>query len=158
MFHRPTHLTATTAQRPVRGQSHRRKHWRKTTRARQGLGTPPTPHPNPWRCPSIPATHTPTQHSQLQQAGQPASPSTKAKPHTNQRRTLPGQDTKLMDQAPKPGTEIQRKPSDPKRAKTPVPAPINPLDPNPNSSPDPDQKAHSLSQPSTPGGKQRTGV
>ncbi|MED6279160.1 hypothetical protein CHARACLAT_031682 [Characodon lateralis] len=48
------------------------------------------------------------------------------------------------DWAPKPGTEIQGNPNDPESAEKPAPAPDNPLDPNP--SPDPNQKARSLSR------------
>ncbi|MEQ2241699.1 hypothetical protein ILYODFUR_028067, partial [Ilyodon furcidens] len=52
MLHRPTHPTAKRSPGPARGQSHRRKHCKKATTARQGLGTPPTPHPNPRGAPA----------------------------------------------------------------------------------------------------------
>ncbi|MEQ2241860.1 hypothetical protein ILYODFUR_029739, partial [Ilyodon furcidens] len=61
----------------------------------------------------------------------------------------------LTDQALKPGTRIQGNPNDPERAEKP--APDNPPDPNLYPSPDPNQKARSLSWPPTPDGKRGTG-
>ncbi|MEQ2252270.1 hypothetical protein ILYODFUR_020019 [Ilyodon furcidens] len=63
---------------------------------------------------------------------------------------LPAQPT---DWALKPGTEIQRNPSDPEGAKTPVLAPTNSQDPTPSPSPGPDQKARSFYWPATCSGK-----
>ncbi|MEQ2288974.1 hypothetical protein AMECASPLE_028467, partial [Ameca splendens] len=73
VLHRPTHQTVTAALRLSRGQSHRRKHRRKATKARQRPGSPPTPHVNPrgtsgW-------LHTlPRGKPQSQQAGRSAPP------------------------------------------------------------------------------------
>ncbi|MEQ2238444.1 hypothetical protein ILYODFUR_033122 [Ilyodon furcidens] len=127
---------------------------------RQGPGTPPTPQPNPRGAPACwPPKHTHSTPSCTKQtgrlAGQPLHQSvatSQSTPHIVWprppcRSLAPHQRTEL---APKPGTEIQENPSDPERAETP--APDNPQDPNP--SPDPEQKARSLSWPQTPDGKQ----
>ncbi|KAK5613476.1 hypothetical protein CRENBAI_021262 [Crenichthys baileyi] len=62
--------------------------------------TPKTGHPanitpKPRMRPSTPATHTPAWHTPPHQAGWPASPSTIAKSHPNQCRTVPGEDPQL---------------------------------------------------------------
>ncbi|MEQ2296478.1 hypothetical protein AMECASPLE_025258 [Ameca splendens] len=59
----------------ARGQSHRRKHWRKATTARQGPGTPSTPHPNPGGVPACwPLTLLHGTPRRTKQNGRPAPP------------------------------------------------------------------------------------
>ncbi|KAK5611390.1 hypothetical protein CRENBAI_017398 [Crenichthys baileyi] len=128
---------------PARGKSHRRKHWSNATTARQGPGTPPTPHSNPGGAPGCrPPTLPHSTPGRTKQAGQPlhqseaTSQSTQhtARPRPPHRSPAPPQPA---DQALKPGTEIQGNPNDPERAEKPAPAPDNPQDPNSNPSPDP---------------------
>ncbi|KAK5609286.1 hypothetical protein CRENBAI_012823 [Crenichthys baileyi] len=63
-------------------------------------GRPANPTPKPRKCPSMPATHTPTRYSPPHQAGRLASPSTKAKPLSNQHCILLNQDPLARAQRP----------------------------------------------------------
>ncbi|MEQ2245111.1 hypothetical protein ILYODFUR_024179 [Ilyodon furcidens] len=129
----------------ARGQSHRRKHWRKATTARQGPGTPPTPHPNPG---GVPACQPPTllhgTPRRTKQNGWPAPPPKRSHIPINTAHCpakIGAAPTQPTDWAPEPLTEIQGNPSDLERAESSAPATDNP-----NPTPDPDQKACSLSQ------------
>ncbi|MED6252361.1 hypothetical protein ATANTOWER_010652, partial [Ataeniobius toweri] len=121
------------------------------TTACQGLGTPPTPHLNPG---GVPACWAPTLPHDTpcctKQAGQPGPPLKQSHipinaahclAKTPHRSPLPLQPTEW---APKPGNEAQRKPKRSHESQNASPGTINPQDPNPNLSQDPDQKAHTL--------------
>ncbi|MEQ2243445.1 hypothetical protein ILYODFUR_007174, partial [Ilyodon furcidens] len=105
MLHCPTHPPANQGPVPGQGSEPLEEGNHSTPRTRH----PADPTPKPRKCPSMPPTHTPARYTLLHQAGQPASPSTKARPHPNQHRTLPSQDPLAGAQAPKPGTESQVK-------------------------------------------------
>ncbi|MEQ2292278.1 hypothetical protein AMECASPLE_021549 [Ameca splendens] len=93
--------------------------------------------PKPWRCPRILATHPPARHSSPHQAAWPACPPKRSHmsintAHCPAKTPSPEPGTPPTDRTrqPKPGTEIQGNPNNPKRAEKP--APDKPQDPNPN--------------------------
>ncbi|MEQ2289816.1 hypothetical protein AMECASPLE_037126 [Ameca splendens] len=162
MLHRPTHLTANRSPAPSQGQEPQKEELEEGHRSTTRTGHPSNPTRAPGcRPPTLPHG---TPH-RTKEAGQPLHQSEATSQSTlyTARPRPPPQSLKTpqpMDQAPKPGTEIQGNPNDPKRAEEPAPPPDNPQEPNLNlnPSPDPDQKACSLSRPLTPDGKQQTAV
>ncbi|XP_047225651.1 extensin-like [Girardinichthys multiradiatus] len=139
MLHCPTHPTANLS--PARGQSHRGKHWRKATKARQGPGTPPTLHPTlevPQHA-GHPLSHTVHPAAPSRLAGQPlhrSEATSQSTPHTVQPR--PPRQSPVPHPTGGPGTEarerskeIQAISREPKRqrqttskTRTPTPAQI----------------------------------
>ncbi|KAK5623397.1 hypothetical protein CRENBAI_014843 [Crenichthys baileyi] len=136
MLHSPTHPTANRNPAPGQGPEPQKEALDEVHHSMPSTGHLANSTPEPWRCPSMPATH--TAHCPAKTpSSEPCAP-------------------QPTDRPPNPGTEIQGNPSNAERAETAATVPGNPQDPNP--SPDPDQKACSLSWPPTPDGKQRTGV
>ncbi|MEQ2249727.1 hypothetical protein ILYODFUR_032227 [Ilyodon furcidens] len=159
MLHRPTHPTTSRRLAPGQGPEPQKEALEKGHHSTPRTGQPANPTSKPRRCPRMPDTHPPARYTTLHQAGRPAPPPKRSHISINTARPSPPRWSPVppqpSDRGPKPGTEIQGSPSNPKRAEKPAPGPDNPQDLNPTPSPDPDQKA--LSRPPTSDNKQQTG-
>ncbi|KAK5602103.1 hypothetical protein CRENBAI_016740 [Crenichthys baileyi] len=137
MLHRPTHPTANRSLVPGPGLESQKEASEEGQYSTPRTGHPANPTPKPWKCPQ----HTSHPHPRMAYPAAPSRPAgqlfrqteatSQSVPHTAWPRphcrslAPPRQPT---DQAPKPGTEIQTNPNDPKRAE--MPGATLPADPN----------------------------